>query len=125
MWNRNTGFGFFDWDFPSYPKKEEKKMTKEEEKKLKKKAQENWKNLIKKYNKHSPYLILQEIGAVVKALSYLKAEEEGDTSKYTMDEKVRMYEILNDNSNIIALLSKAHQESLRREAELKKIEEEK
>ena len=39
--------------------------------------------------------------------------------------KVRMNEILNDNSNIIALLSKAHQESLRREAELKQIEEEK
>jgi hypothetical protein len=36
-----------------------------------------------------------------------------------MDEKVRMYEILNDNSNIIALLSKAYKESLRREAELK------
>ena len=126
MWNRDSGFGFFDWDFPSFPeKKEEKKMTKEEIKELKKEAQEKWKNLIKKYNKHSPYLILQEIGAVVKALSYLKAEEKGDTSKYSMDEKVRMYEILNDNSNIIALLSKAHEESLRREAELKKIEEEK
>ena len=27
--------------------------------------------------------------------------EEGDTSKYNMDEKVRIYEILKDNSNII------------------------
>ena len=46
--------------------------------------------------------------------------EEGDTSKYSMDEKVRMYEILKDNSNIIALLSKVHQEVSRREVELKK-----
>ena len=51
--------------------------------------------------------------------------EEGDTSKYNMDEKVRIYEILKDNSNIIALLSKVHQEVLRREVELKKMKKNK
>jgi hypothetical protein len=50
------------------------------------------KNLVKKYNKHSLYFILKEIAAIIKALSYLQVMEEGDTIKYNMDEKVRIYE---------------------------------
>ena len=119
----NMGFGYFDMDFPTFPKTDKSsKISKEEEKKLKKESQENWKKIVKELNKRSPYFILKEIGAVIKALSYLKAEEEGDTSKYSMDEKVRMYEILKDNAMIIGLLSKAHQESLRRQEEEKKLE---
>ena len=103
-------------------KEEEKKLSAEEIKKLTEKAKKNWEKIASKYKKNSAWFTLKAIGAVVKAISFLKDE---NASNLSMEEKVRMYEILNDNQYIVSMLSKAHQESLRREQEKKKIEEDK
>ena len=101
------------------------KLTKKQIAELTKKAQANWKNVSEKYSKASGIYIIKTIGAVIKAISFLKAAQNGDTSKYTMQEQIEMYEVLQSNADIISMLSKAHEESLRREAEAKQLEADK
>ena len=103
-------------------KEEEKKLSAEEIKKLTEKAQTNWKNVTNKYKKNSAWFTLKAIGGVIKAISFLKDE---NASNLSLEEKVRLYEILNENQYIVSMLSKAHQEALRREKERKKLEEDK
>ncbi len=142
--NKNTGFGFFNQpmsqifknpmsifqgynnysDYDNYDNYGQKRLTNEEKRQLEIQTQEKWKNISKKLIRTSPALILKQIGAVVRALRYLKLEEQGNSSIYTMDEKVRIYELLNDNAHIVNMLTKAHEESLKIEAERKKKEEE-
>ena len=147
IWNpqkekpQNQGFGFFNQPFfpnmnfipnplnmfPNYDYYDnygQRRLTNEEKRQLDIKYQDKWKELSKKLKKTSPALILKEIGAVVKALSYIRLEEQGNSSIYTMDEKVRLYEILNENANIVNMLTKAHEEFLKNENERKKKEEE-
>ena len=104
---------------------EKKKLTKKQIAESTQKAQNNWKNISKKYSKISGVFIIKTIGAVVRALSFLKETQLGNSDKYTMEEQVQMFEILKSNSDIVSMLSKAHEESLRREAEKKKLEEDK
>jgi hypothetical protein len=104
-------------------KEEKEKISKKKIAELTQKAQTNWQNLAKKYSKISGIFILKTIGAVVRALSFLKAYQSGETEKYSIEEQVHMFEVLNSNSDIVSMLSKAHEESLRREAERKKLEE--
>ena len=82
-------------------------------------------NISKKHSKASGIFIIKTIGAVVRALSFLKEAQLGNIEKYSMEEQVHMYEILQSNSDIVSMLSKAHEERLRRESEQKKLEEDK
>ena len=106
-------------------KEEKKKLTKKQIAESTQKAQNNWKNVSKKYSKASGIFIIKTIGAVVRALSFLKEAQSENIEKYSMEEQVHMYEILQSNSDIVSMLSKAHEERLRREAEQKKLEEDK
>ena len=101
-------------------KEQEKQLSREEIKKLTETAQTNWQNLSKKYKKNSAWFTLKTIGAVIKAISSLKNDNESNIS---LEEKVKLFEILNENQYIVSMLSKAHQEALRREKERKKLEE--
>ena len=110
---------------------EEKKRKEEEYKKelerkkieeLTKKAQKNWIDLSEKYSKISGIKILQLIGSVIKSITFLQSIQTGNSSKYSLQEQVKMYEILQSNENIVSMLCQAHEESLRREAELKELE---
>jgi hypothetical protein len=90
-----------------------------------KEAQKNWIYLYKKYVKDSGIFVLRTVGGVIKALTFLKNEEEGKNSGVSMNEKVRMYEILTENKHIINMLANAHKEALRRKEEQRQLEEDK
>jgi len=57
-------------------------LSKKEIKKLTQKAQTNWKNLSEKYSKSCGIFILNTIGNVIKALTFLQKVEDGDTSEF-------------------------------------------
>ena len=88
-------------------------------------AQKNWIYLYKKYVKDSGIFVLRTVGGVIKALTFLKNEEEGKNTGVSMNEKVRMYEILTENKHIINMLANAHKEALRRKEEQRQLEEDK
>ena len=98
-------------------------LSKKEIKKLTQKAQTNWKNLSEKYSKNCGIFILNTIGNVIKALTFLQKVEDGDTSEYSMEEQVKMYDVLQSNKDIISMLAQAHSEALRRQAEQEKLKE--
>jgi hypothetical protein len=96
---------------------ERKRLNEKKLKELTKKAQGNWQKLSENLKKSSGIFLLTTIGAVVKALTFLQNEEEGKPTNLTMEQKVRMYQILQQNRDIIMMLAKAHKEALRRQQE--------
>jgi len=100
---------------------ENEKLSKSKIKKLTKEAAKNWQKISEKYIKASGLYILKTIGTVIKALTFMQKVEEGKDDEYSMDEQVRMYETLASNRDIITMLSQAHQESIRRQKEMEKL----
>ena len=125
---RKNLFGFFDedddWAYQQEIKRrqlyEEERQKQLAEQLIKQKtqlAQNNWKNLSNKLAKNQGLYLIQTIGGVIKGLKVLEAENAGQPTNYTMQEKVALFELLRNNRPIIAMLSKAHQEAVRRKKE--------
>ena len=119
-------FGFFG-DSGNKKKKQQQpkqqQLTQEQLKISYTRAQNNWKKLGEKLSKDQGIFILQTIGMVVKALKLLDDENKGKKTNYTMAQKVQMLETLRNNRPIVNMLSKAHKEALRRDAEASKLKE--
>ena len=64
--------------------------------------------------KNQGIYIIETIGAVIKGLKLLEMENSGIPNKYTLKEKVALFEVLRNNRPIIIMLSKAHQEALKK-----------
>ena len=125
------GFGNNYYGYSIYnPYQQQQQQQKQEEtpemiKQKTQEAQKNWIYLYKKYVKDSGIFVLRTVGGVIKALTFLKNEEEGKNTGVSMNEKVRMYEILTENKHIINMLANAHKEALRRKEEQRQLEEDK
>ena len=91
-YNNNKYISYFETQIEKDPEKE-------------KKAQENWKNTTEKLKKSQGVNILQTIGAVIKAIHVLQKSEDDIKGSYSLKEKIRLYQILEDNQNIIDFLS--------------------
>ena len=124
---RNNLFDFFDDDNAWYEQEMERRRALEEERQkqleeqiIRQKtqlAQNNWQNLSNKLSKNQGLYLIQTIGGVIKGLKVLEAENAGQPTNYTMQEKVALFELLRNNRPIIAMLAKAHQEAIRRKKE--------
>ena len=124
---RNNLFDFFDDDNSWYEQEMERRRALEEERQkqleeqiIRQKtqlAQNNWQNLSNKLSKNQGLYLIQTIGGVIKGLKVLEAENAGQPTNYTMQEKVALFELLRNNRPIIAMLAKAHQEAIRRKKE--------
>ena len=126
---KNNLFGFFgDSDSSSNKKKkqqqQQQQLTQEQLKQSFTRAQNNWKNMGGKLAKNQGVFILQTIGTVIKALSLMDDENKGKKTNYTMAQKVQMLETLRNNRPIVNMLSKAHKEALRRQAEAAQLQKE-
>ena len=126
---KNNLFGFFgDSDSGSNKKKkqqqQQQQLTQEQLKQSFTRAQNNWKNMGGKLAKNQGVFILQTIGTVIKALSLMDDENKGKKTNYTMAQKVQMLETLRNNRPIVNMLSKAHKEALRRQAEAAQLQKE-
>ena len=105
-------------------KQEEERKKKLSEELLRQKmlqAQNNWKNFYSKYSQNQGIFLIQTIGAVIKGLTLLRNEENGVPNNYSLEEKVRLFNILKNNREIIGMLAKAHKEYQRRQMEIEKI----
>ena len=124
------GYGNNYYGYSIYNPYQQQQQQKQEEtpeiiKQKTQEAQKNWIYLYKKYVKDSGIFVLRTVGGVIKALTFLKNEEEGKNTGVSMNEKVRMYEILTENKHIINMLANAHKEALRRKEEQRQLEEDK
>ena len=100
-----------------HQEEQRKKYTEAEMKQKNKKAQKTWRNFSERYSKNNGIFIIQTIGAVIKGLRLLREEKEGNLSYLSLEEKLRLLEILKNNRNIVIMLSKAHIETERRKKE--------
>ena len=98
-----------------------KKIAEEELNKKRERAQQFWKFFVEKYTKDQGIFIIQTIGAVIKSLNILKMEANGIETNYTQEEKIRLFQILKSNRNVVIMLSRAHREAMRRKKEEEKL----
>ena len=127
---RRNIFGIFDDDYyydEMYEQEMKRRQQLEEERRrqineqiIKQKtqlAQKNWQGISSKIAKTQGIYIIETIGTVIKGLKLLEMENAGIPNKYSIKEKVALFEVLRNNRPIIVMLSKAHQEALRRKKE--------
>lgn len=101
-----------DTKYQYYIDDEDKQEKVKHDPEAEKKCIRNWNNMCKKIERSSGIFIIKTIGAVIKALHTIQNIEENFVDKtMTLNEKVKLFELLTSNKKIISFLTKAKEES--------------
>jgi hypothetical protein len=104
--NNLSNYGFNDQNYQKKeaPQKEQKKAsTIKADPEADKRAKENWTKVIEKVKENQGFHILQTVGACIKAITALQKDEKQE--HLSLNEKIRLYQILEENERIVDFLS--------------------